>query len=206
MKQGRAHNAFETGSISVEDLKAVAKDQGTEIKFGDVLIIRSGYMHAYNQLSRAEIEKQRQKQPLTFTGIEQSDEMMQFLWSNFSAAGGDHPSLEAWPTQKDYALHEVLLAGWGFPIGELFDLEKLGAHCKKIGRWSFFLVSKPTNVSVVRWKGLTHLLTLSLGAWRRCKPTKCSCYILEASQLFDNLYRQIFNRVHISKFLQLVSC
>ena len=46
-----------------------------------------------------------------FTGIEQSDEMMEFLWSNFCAAGGDHPSLEAWPTQKDYALHEVLLAG-----------------------------------------------------------------------------------------------
>ena len=130
----------------------MAKDQGTEIKFGDVLIIRSGYMHAYNQMSRAEIEKMRAKQPLTFTGIEQSDDMMEFLWSNFSAAGGDHPSLEAWPTQKDYALHEVLLAGWGFPIGELFDLEKLGAHCKKIGRWSFFLVSKPTNASVLNLK------------------------------------------------------
>jgi hypothetical protein len=104
-------------------------------------------MDAYYKLSRQEIEKIRAKQPLTFTGIEQSDEMMKFLWENFSAAGGDHPSLEAWPTQKDYALHEVLLAGWGFPIGELFDLEKLGEHCKKVGRWSFFMVSKPTNVS-----------------------------------------------------------
>ena len=123
-------------------------------------------MDAYYKLSRAEIEQQRAKQPLAFTGIEQSDEMMELLWSNFSAAGADHPSLEAWPTQKDWALHEVMLAGWGskyfvklnarlrhslitlpVPIGELFDLEKLGAHCKKIGRWSFFLVSKPTNVS-----------------------------------------------------------
>jgi hypothetical protein len=190
LKQGRAHNAFETGSISAEDLRAVAKDQGTGIKFGDVLIIRSGYMHTYNQLSRAEIEKIRAKQPLTFTGIEQSDDMMEFLWSNFSAAGGDHPSLEAWPTQKDYALHEVLLAGWGFPIGELFDLEKLGAHCKKIGRWSFFLVSKPTNVwirkSSMRW----NLLMLSTGTRRRCKPTKCSCYILERrSSYLSNFVR-----------------
>lgn len=146
LKQGRPHAAFETGHISADDLKAVAKDQGTEIKFGDILIIRSGYMAAYNALTRPEIEKMRAKQPLTFTGIEQSDEMMEFLWTNFSAAGGDHPSLEAWPTQKEYALHEVLLAGWGMPIGELFDLEKLGEHCKRVGRWSFFLVSKPVNV------------------------------------------------------------
>lgn len=32
------------------------------------------------------------------------------------------------------------------PIGELFDLENLGAHCKKVGKWSFFLVSKPNYV------------------------------------------------------------
>jgi len=69
-----------------------------------------------------------------------------FLWTNFTATGGDHPSFEAWPTQKDYALHEVMLAGWGMPIGELFDLEKLGKHCKEIGRWSFFLTSEPCNV------------------------------------------------------------
>ncbi len=43
-------------------------------------------------------------------------------------------------------LHEVLLAGWGCPIGELFDLEKLAAHCEKEGRWSFFVTSKVCNV------------------------------------------------------------
>ena len=149
IKQGREHHAFETGSISAADLKAVAKDQGTEIKFGDILIIRSGYMDAYYKMSREEIQEKRNKQPLEFTGVEQSDEMMEFLWSNFSAGAGDHASWECFPTQKDYALHEVLLAGWGFPIGELFDLEKLAAHCKEIGRHSFFLVSKPTNVSIL---------------------------------------------------------
>ena len=146
LQQGREHSPFETGSIPVSDLKRVAQDQGTEIKFGDILLIRSGYMYAFNQLSRPEIEKMRAKQPLTFAGVEQSDETMQFLWENFSAAGGDHPSFEAWPTQKDYALHEVMLGGWGMPIGELFDLEALGKYCKEVGRWSFFLSSKPVNV------------------------------------------------------------
>ena len=135
-------------------------------------------MDAYNRLSRPQIEELRAKQPLTFTGIEQSDEMMEFLWSNFSAAGGDHPSLEAWPTQKDYALHEVLLAGWGFPIGELFDLEKLGAHCKEIGRWSFFLVSKPTNVWTSSVVLLLNVLMTIAGTRRCCESTQCSCNLL----------------------------
>ena len=36
------YNPFETGSIALEQLKAVAAAQGTEIRFGDILIIRSG--------------------------------------------------------------------------------------------------------------------------------------------------------------------
>lgn len=92
VKNGKEHNAFETGSISAETLRAVAKDQGTEIRFGDILILRSGYLDAYSKLSREQIETQRSKQPLTFTGVEQSDDMMDFMWSNFSACAADHPS------------------------------------------------------------------------------------------------------------------
>jgi hypothetical protein len=49
-------------------------------------------------------------------------------------------------TQQSYSLHEVLLAGWGMPIGELFDLEKLADYCKKEKRWSFFVTSEVCNV------------------------------------------------------------
>lgn len=41
-----------------------------------------------------------------------------------------------------------MLAGWGMPIGELFDLEKLAAQCEKTGRYSFFVTSEPVNVSL----------------------------------------------------------
>jgi hypothetical protein len=43
-------------------------------------------------------------------------------------------------------MHEVLLSGWGCPIGEMFDLEKLAEECKKRGRYSFFFTSSPLNV------------------------------------------------------------
>ena len=49
-------------------------------------------------------------------------------------------------TQKEWHLHEILLSGWGMPIGELFDLEKLSEHCKKAKRWSFFVTSEVCNV------------------------------------------------------------
>lgn len=49
-------------------------------------------------------------------------------------------------SQKDYLLHEVLLSGWGMPIGELFALEDLAEQCKKSGRFSFFVCSEVCNV------------------------------------------------------------
>jgi hypothetical protein len=49
-------------------------------------------------------------------------------------------------TVKDWSMHEILLAGWGCPIGELFDLEKLAEHCKAVKRWSFFVTSEVCNV------------------------------------------------------------
>lgn len=46
----------------------------------------------------------------------------------------------------ELSLHEVMLAGWGMPIGELFDLEELARECKEQKRWSFFLTSEVCNV------------------------------------------------------------
>lgn len=43
-------------------------------------------------------------------------------------------------------MHEVILSGWGCPIGELFDLEALAEHCEKAQRWSFFVASEVCNV------------------------------------------------------------
>jgi hypothetical protein len=43
-------------------------------------------------------------------------------------------------------MHEVFLAGWGMPIGEMFDLEALAVECRKRDRWTFFLCSEPLNV------------------------------------------------------------
>lgn len=49
------------------------------------------------------------------------------------------------PTEKEWHLHPILLAGWGTPIGELFDLEQLSQLCSKLKRWTFFFTSAPLS-------------------------------------------------------------
>jgi len=140
------YDAFKAGSIPLKYLKAVAAAQGTEIKFGDILIIRSGYMVAHNSKPEAELAVLKEIMPPSFAGVEQSEEMLRWIWESFSAVAGDQPSFECWPSQKDWMMHEVLLGGWGCPIGELFELEKLAEHCKEVKRWSFFVTSEVCNV------------------------------------------------------------
>lgn len=112
LKHGVKYEPFGDDTISADTLRQIAKEQGTEIKFGDILIIRSGYMDAFYKKSKSEIISYRAQPVVSFSGIEQSDDMMKFLWENFSAAAGDHPALECWPSKADYYLHEVVLAGW----------------------------------------------------------------------------------------------
>lgn len=49
-------------------------------------------------------------------------------------------------THNDLVLHPWLLAMFGMPIGELWDLQALSAHCKASGRYSFMLTSAPLNI------------------------------------------------------------
>ncbi|CAG9989289.1 unnamed protein product [Clonostachys byssicola] len=139
---------FSPTSITVSTLKQVAESQGTTFRHGDILFIRSGYGRAYNKLPAPDRLALTEPAVPSAIGVESSEETLRWLWENeFSAVVGDHPSVEAWPVQnREYCLHEWLLAGWGVPLGELFDLESLSAECKKRGRWSFFFTSMPLNV------------------------------------------------------------
>jgi hypothetical protein len=90
------YEPFESGSIPLRYLKAVAEAQGTEIKFGDILIIRSGYLAAQNQKSEDELSALKDVALPTLSGVEQSEEMLQWIWEHFSAVAGDQPSFECW--------------------------------------------------------------------------------------------------------------
>lgn len=164
---------FSTTAISVDTLKDVATSQGTELKQGDILFIRSGWIQAFSQLTDSEAIELAEIPSPPAIGLESSEKSLRWLWeTGFAAVAGDMPSMEAWPCQNtQFWLHEWLLAGWGMPIGELFDLERLGEECKKRGKWSFFFSSMPLRVSHESMTSIREL-TIPIGPRRCCKPTK----------------------------------
>ena len=49
-------------------------------------------------------------------------------------------------TAPAVVLYQWLLAGWGIPIREIFDLEHHEEHCRQMGRWNFLSGSVPMEV------------------------------------------------------------
>lgn len=146
----RAINCFETQSIPLEELLEVAASQQTTFRRGDILFIRTGWTRAYEQLSQAECQQLADYKAPPVIGVKSSEPILRWIWeTGFAAVAGDMPSFEAYPCQDvDYFLHEWLLAGWGLPIGELFDLERLGKECRQRGRYTFFFSSVPLKVKI----------------------------------------------------------
>lgn len=158
---GITYPHFKTYGITYEELAKCGKAQGIDIrpesqgghiKIGDLLFIRTGFVDAYYKTAPEEWSKAAVRamddptDPQAWAGVQQEEAMIDWLhdcW--FAAVAGDQPSFESWPTKQEYYLHEYLLALWGCPIGEMFDLEKLSQKCKEHKRWTFFVTSSPAN-------------------------------------------------------------
>ena len=141
---GHMPEANKDNAISLADLKACLEHQGTHLQPGDILIIRTGFIAWHNGANDEQLKAQQSSG--TSIGLAQDPELVAWLWDNhFSAVAADNPALEAWPP-KGQLLHEFLIAFWGCPIGELWNLEELSKVCREHKRWSFFLTSSPLNI------------------------------------------------------------
>jgi kynurenine formamidase len=143
-----------TWKITLAELKEVAEYQKISFRPNDILFIRSGYVKALLSLTEDEAMVYSKSVPPAAIGVESGEEMLRWIWENeFAAVAGDMTAFEAHPFQsKEYMLHEWLLGGWGMPIGELFDLEKLAEECRQLNKWSFFFTSIPLKVSLLACK------------------------------------------------------
>ena len=111
-------------------------------------------MSAYRQLPADALDDFFVRADANFVGVEATQDSLRWLWENrFAAVASDNPAFERGPVNasfnhEDINLHQWCLAGWGLPIGELFDLEKLADECRRLGRWTFFVSSVPLKVSL----------------------------------------------------------
>jgi kynurenine formamidase len=151
--------------IPLSVIKQIAQESGIKFQPGDIFILRTGFVKGYNQASQEKRKELAERTPPQFCGIGQGRETTEWLWERqFAAVVADSPAFECSrkclisfrlpelthckaTLDPDWHLHPILLAGWGTPIGELFDLEGLAEMCKKHKRWSFFLSSAPLNYS-----------------------------------------------------------
>lgn len=137
--------------MTLRQLLACARAQNTQFEVGDILLIRFGWTEDYIGRDDAERKALGGRESRTFVGVENTLEMAKWHWdSGFAAVASDTNAYESWfpDTISDlgYSLHEVFLAGWGMPIGELWNLEQLAIECKRVGKWSFFLTSQPLDI------------------------------------------------------------
>ncbi|KAI0594082.1 putative cyclase-domain-containing protein [Biscogniauxia sp. FL1348] len=141
--------------ITVAQIEAIAARQGVAFRPGDVLLLRTGLTDVMRAPpapdALAKLAAGR------IAGMHGCRESVRWLWDrHFAAVAGDSWGFEALMPLKedgspggpnDLYLHPWLLAMFGMPIGELWDLSALSAHCKKTGRYSFLLTSAPMNIA-----------------------------------------------------------
>jgi kynurenine formamidase len=149
---GDGYDPFTHVVFGVADLEAALREQGTTLRFGDILCVRTGWTEKYQTLdSQARRElSDKLADPFSYTcaGLAAGEEMSRFLWdSGVAAVTCDNPAVEAVPMDPAAgSLHLRLIPCLGFAIGELFDFAALAVACHREQRYEFLFVSVPLNL------------------------------------------------------------
>ena len=147
---GRVWAPDERHEITTADVEAALAAQGTEVRPGDVLLVRTGWVGWYLALGEAERKDLGGSlaHVLPSPGLCQGDAFARWLWDHgVAAVAADNPALEATPVPKGGGfLHRYLIPLLGIPIGELWALDALAGACERRACWSFLLASVPLNL------------------------------------------------------------
>ncbi len=162
---GRPLDPGQPDPITPDDLRDCLSASGTEVRQGDILLVRTGWLAWYGQQDQARRAALADRQVLRSAGLEPSEDMAEFLWDlHVAAVAADNPALEVWPIgavydpafvaavradparEHEIQLHVRILSMLGIPIGELFHLDALARDCAADGRYECFLTSAPINL------------------------------------------------------------
>ena len=147
--KGKPVNALEREVYSLDELKAAIEHQGSALKPGTILLVRTGWMESYENLSAEEKRAHSSMEKMRSPGIEATREIVAWMWNNrVPAIGTDCPAVEAFPSDfsDEGILHYRALPLLGLPLGELFVLAPLAEDCARDRRYEFMLVSVPLHV------------------------------------------------------------
>ncbi|WP_053199358.1 cyclase family protein [Streptomyces viridochromogenes] len=152
-------------AIPITAVAEATRAQGTELRVGDILMIRTGWAHYH--LHQRSLEERRSAGPIRASGLEAGHDTVEWLWDNrFSVVATDNFAVEAWPApptspfvtdserRGDIArdghtglMHRVLIPLLGMVLGELWDLDALATRCAADGRWDCMVVCAPLHLT-----------------------------------------------------------
>lgn len=144
--QGTPLTATEGRPVTVEDLRAILAFQGTSLRVGDVVLLRTGWLESLMELT--EEERISRLEVRVWPGLHGGEEMAEFLWDQHIAAiAADNRAVEVAPTDRAAGfLHRRLIGMLGIPMGELWDLRELSMACRQRNRYEFLLASVPLRI------------------------------------------------------------
>ncbi|WVR09352.1 hypothetical protein IAU60_006418 [Kwoniella sp. DSM 27419] len=141
-------SAFDDSTpVTLDLLEGCAREAGVQFAPGDILLVRTGFTEAFLGLTQAEREELPDRKVRHYCGVAQTEDVLRWHWENgIAAVASDTAAYENYPSPQPPSIHEVFLAGWGMPIGELFDLRELAKQCQRLQQYTFFFSSMVLNI------------------------------------------------------------
>jgi kynurenine formamidase len=146
--------------IPIEEVEAARAAQRTELRPGDIVLLRFGFLSHYRAAGPA--ERAALAVGRRHAGLLQSHDTLAWLWDHRVAmVAADNFALECWPAQPSSpfltlaerrtgardvfsgVLHRAIIPLLGMPIGELWDLDDLAAACVADRRYACLLTAAP---------------------------------------------------------------
>jgi kynurenine formamidase len=153
-ERGRPYSPGEPVAIAVDDLEAARAIGKVDFAPGDVILLHTGFLAWYERRSAETKAAIAPRGALQAVGIEGSEAMARYLWNTHACAiGADNPAIEVriadrstlvWPWGNT---HNMLIAQFGFALGELWSLDALAADCARDGVYEMFFTAAPFNMA-----------------------------------------------------------
>jgi len=129
--------------VHPEELDAIAAAQGVEIRDGDIIVIRTGWYLEW--LAHADEQNWAWRSPgISWRCAEWFHER------NTAAVAADNVGVEVMKSEIEglwSPFHMLALRDMGMMLGEIWDLERLGADCAADGVYEFLLCAPALNIS-----------------------------------------------------------
>ena len=134
-------------------LDAVLSAQGTELRGGEILLVRTGWLGWYLSIDQSDREimagaLSRDRSKIELPGLAPTREVAAWLFDHrIAGVAMDNPTLDTVPYRPEEGwAHLRLIPLLGMALGELWLLDPLALVCATELRHSFFLSSAPLNL------------------------------------------------------------